>query len=278
MIRRDATGIGLRLPHVTPLLDAPEVPAGLDFLEVIVENHLGASDIPRRRLQRLAQRLPVVGHGVSLNLLGAEPLDLEHLRRLRGLIEAYQLPWFSDHLCWSASGGHQHHDLLPAPYVPDLVPYAAARAAFVQDFLGVPLGIENLSSYLSWRRPGCLSEWEFYRQVVEQSGAWYMLDLNNIYVSSKNHHFDPQVYLRSVRWDRVLQVHLAGHLVRPDGLLHDTHDRAIVPEVWSLYRDAWRMGGPFPTLVEWDDQIPPLDTLLAVLHQARAVRSEEPGP
>ncbi len=246
--------------------------APVDFLEVIAENYTGASELPRLRLDAVAARYPLVAHGVSLNLLGAEPLDLAHLARVRELVHAHQMPWFSDHLCWSASGGHRHHDLLPAPYHPDLVPYAAARARFVQAYLGVPLGLENLSSYLAWEGDR-MPEWEFYRRVVEVSDTWYMLDVNNLYVSSVNHGFDPRAYLASVRWDRVLQVHVAGHAVRPDGLRHDTHDRGVAPEVWALYRDAWRMGGPFPTLLEWDDHIPPLDAVLAELDAARRARA-----
>ena len=135
----------------------------------------------------------------------------------------------------------------------------------------MPFGIENLSSYVTWRR-GDLTEWGFYRRVVEESGCWYMLDINNLYVSSMNHGFDPMEYLASVRWDRVLQVHLAGHLVRPDGLRHDTHDRPVCDEVWALYREAWRRGGPFPTLIEWDDRIPALDEVLAEAARAVQVR------
>ena len=236
-----------------------------------MENYLGASDLPRDRLDDVAVHYPLVGHGVSLNLMGADPLDDGHLARLAALVRRYRMPWFSDHLCWSGSGGHRHHDLLPAPYASDLVPYLAARARWVQQRIGVPFGIENLSSYVTWRR-GDLTEWGFYRRVVEESGCWYMLDINNLYVSSMNHGFDPMEYLASVRWDRVLQVHLAGHLVRPDGLRHDTHDRPVCDEVWALYREAWRRGGPFPTLIEWDDRIPALDEVLAEAARAVQVR------
>lgn len=264
-IPRDALGIGLRLAH-HEALRRRQAPIG--FLEVIAENHLAEAGLPRARLASLLPRYPLVGHGVSLNLLGAEPLDLTHLARVKELVQAFHMPYFTDHLCWSCSGGHRHHDLLPAPYDRELIPYAAARAAFVQDFLGVPFGIENLSSYVGWKRDE-MPQWEFYRRVVAESGTWYMLDVNNIWVSSVNHGFDPGAYLRSIRWDRVLQVHIAGHLVRPDGLRHDTHDRRVSAEVWTLYRDAWRLGGPFPTVLEWDDQIPTLDEILAEVALAR---------
>jgi uncharacterized protein len=255
---RDALGIGLRRPHHEALLQGPP---GLHYLELIAEDHLEPGSLPRDRLHAVSARFPLVGHGVSLNLLGAEPLDAAHLGRVRALLDAHAMPWFSDHLCWTRSAGVQHHDLLPAPHEPDLVPYAAARARHVQEALGVPFGIENLSSYLTWRQDR-MPEWEFYREVVRQSGCWFMLDLNNVVVSAHNHGFDPRTYLEAIDWDRVLQVHLAGHRVRPDGLRHDTHDRPVDAEVWALYRDAWTLGGPFPTLLEWDADIPPLDRVL----------------
>lgn len=246
--------------------------APIGFLEIIAENYLEAGSLARSRLDAIAARYPIVGHGVGLNLVGADPLDLAHIERLSALVRAYRMPWFSDHLCWSASGGHRHHDLLPAPYAPELIPYVAARARFVQEALGVPFGIENLSSYIAWGRDR-MPEWAFYREVIDASGCWYMLDLNNVYVSSVNHGFDPREYLASVRWDRVLQIHIAGHLVRPDGLRHDTHDRSVCAEVWSLYREAWALGGPFPTLLERDDQIPPLAEVLREVALAERVRA-----
>jgi uncharacterized protein (UPF0276 family) len=268
-IPRDALGIGLRRTHLEALLAGA---AQVDYLEVIAENYLDMGSLSRARLDEIVARYPLVGHGVALNLVGAEPLDLAHLERLRSLVRAMGMPWFSDHLCWSASGRRQHHDLLPAPYAPELVPYVAARARFIQDYLGVPFGIENLSSYVAWARDQ-MPEWEFYRAVVDEADCWYMLDLNNIFVSSVNHGFDPMTYLSSVRWERVLQVHVAGHLIRPDGLRHDTHDRPVCPEVWALYREAWRLGGPFPTLLEWDDRVPPLRDVLAELAIAASLRS-----
>jgi uncharacterized protein (UPF0276 family) len=240
---------------------------------VISENFLGTSELPPRRLRRVAERYPVVAHGISLNLMGAEPLDLDYLARLKDLVHEHAIPWATDHLCWTASREVHHHDLLPAPYSRDLVPYVADRAAFVQDFLGVPFGIENLSAYVGFARDE-MPEWEFYRAVVDQADCWFMLDINNVYVSSVNQRFDPREYLDAIRWDRVIQTHLAGHQVLSPTLLHDTHDREVSDPVWELYGDAWRRGGPFPTLVEWDADIPPLDVVLAQLEIARTVRAE----
>ncbi len=266
---RDGLGLGLRRPLIDALLARP---SAVDFVELIAESHLEPGALPRTRAEAVAARIPTVGHGVGLNLLGAEPLDPAHLHALRGLVRGCHLAWFSDHLCWSAAGARRHHDLLPAPLRPDLIPYAAARARAVQDALGVPFGLENVSSYVAWEGD-TVPEWEFLAAVAEAADCGLIVDVNNIFVSARNHGFDPLDHLRAVPWGRVLEVHIAGHRARPDGLLHDTHDAPVAPEVWALYAEAWALGGPFPTLLEWDDQIPPLDTLCAVLATARAVRA-----
>lgn len=267
-IPRDGVGLGLRPVHYRAIAERPP---DVDFFEIIVENYLGPSELPRRRLAEVAARYPLVAHGVSLDLLGASPLDEAHLAAVRGLLEAHRIPWFTDHLCWTRSGGASHHDLLPAPYAEALVAYAAERARRVQEALGVPFAIENLSSYVAWARDE-MPEWVFYRRVVAEAGCGYLLDLNNIYVSSVNHGFDPLTYLEAIDWDRVLQVHVAGHTILPSGMRLDTHDQAVCDEVWALYRAAWRMGGPFPTLLEWDDAIPSLEVAVAEVHRAREAR------
>jgi len=244
----------------------------VDFLEIILENYVGRASLPRQRLETIASRYPIVGHGVGLNLLGADPIDLEHLAAIKRLVDAFRLPYVSDHLCWCATGNIHHHDLLPAPFDDELIPYAADRAAFVQDYLGVPFGIENLSSYLTWERDA-MPEWEFYREVVERAGCSYMLDINNVYVSSVNHGFDPHAYLRAIDWSRVLQVHIAGHDTLATGMRQDTHDRVVDEDVWSLYRAAWQHGGPFPSLLEWDDKIPSAEILVAEVNRARSFQT-----
>lgn len=269
MIDPHATGVGLRPQHYGELLKDPP---RIDFLEVIAENYIGRAELPRQRLRAVAERFPLVVHGVSLNLLGFDPLDLEYLGRVKQLIESFDMPYASDHLCWTASERMHHHDLLPAPYHPELVEHAARRAAFVQDYLGVPFGIENLSSYIAWTRDE-MPEWEFLRAVVERSGCHYMLDINNLHVSAHNHGFDPNLYLDAIDWSRVLQVHLAGHDTLDGGLKHDTHDREVCEEVWRLYRRAWALGGPFPTLVEWDERVPSLAVMAAQLERARRMRA-----
>ncbi|MET0389927.1 MAG: DUF692 domain-containing protein [Polyangiales bacterium] len=266
---RDALGLGLRLPHYEHLFrHQPEV----GYFEIITENFLGPAPLAARNLARVSAHYPVVLHGVSLNLLGHEPLDEKYLDDVCRLADRVDAAFVTDHLCWTGAHGIQHHDLLPMPYTDALAELAASRARYVQQRLGRPFGLENLSSYVTFRESS-LSEQAFYSRVVTEAGCHFMLDINNIYVSSVNHGFDPHVYLQAIDFSRVLQVHIAGHRHEPDGTIIDTHDRPVSDAVWQLYAAAWRLGGPFPTLLEWDDAIPPLPEALAELERARSARA-----
>jgi hypothetical protein len=244
----------------------------VDFFELLAENYLGPSPLPRQHAERVGARYPLVGHGVSLNVAGTDPLNADHLRRLQEMVHHYPLAWFTDHLCWTAQGSHAHHELLPFPYLEEAIDWVADRIRQVQRALGVPFGVENVSTYVQAADEE-LSEAAFVARVVEAADCGLLLDLNNLWVNAVNHGFDPHSYLDAVPWERVLAVHLAGHQVLPGGLRHDTHDRAVDPAVWSLYAEAWRRGGPFPTLLEWDEAIPPLEVALAELSLARRVRA-----
>lgn len=265
----DALGIGLRIPHYAHVVrHEPKV----DYFEVISENFLAPAPTARKRLDRVKARYPIVLHGVGLNLLGHAPLDDAYLEALCRLADAVDAPFVTDHLCWTGAQGVSHHDLLPLPYVPELIEVAAERAHEVQRRLGRPFGIENLSSYVEFRE-STLTEWEFYSAVVRDADCWSLLDVNNIYVSSQNHGFDPDRYLAAVDFSRVLQVHVAGHTREPDGTIVDTHDHPVDSAVWALYARAWKMGGPFPTLLEWDARIPPMPAVLSELARAVEARS-----
>lgn len=264
-----ALGLGLR-PELYRQLE--QGPSGIDYFEIIAENYLEPEALPRSHLRRVAARWPIVVHGVALNLLGTDPLDLVYLSQLKELVGEFEPAFATDHLCWTAHRGVQHHDLLPVPFRADLVDYAAERAAFVQDYLGLPFGIENVSTYVSFS-DNDMTEWDFICEVVKRADCKLLLDVNNIVVSSKNHGFCCDDYLAGVPWERVVEVHVAGHRVLPSGLLHDTHDQAPTHEVWELYRRAWQMGGPFPTLLEWDASLPPLEVMLGELDRARRLRS-----
>jgi uncharacterized protein len=242
-------GIGLRVPHYRHIF---EHNPPIDFFEIISENFLVAGGPPLRNLDRILERYPVVQHGVSMGLGSSEPLDQDYLKRLKALTKRTKTPWFSDHLCWTKSGNAHLHDLLPLPYTDDVIEFIAKRAAEVQDFIELPFAIENLSSYVAFRQ-STMTEWAFYRAVVETADCKMMLDLNNIYVSSINHQFDPMEYLENIPWERVIQVHVAGHTKQPNGTLLDTHDNHVIPEVWELYRYAAEKTGGVSTILEWDE-------------------------
>ncbi len=268
MIAPGSVGLGLR-PELYRQLD--ERAMRVDFFEAIAENFLDEGSLARQRLRKIREHYPVVVHGVGLNLLGTDPLDLEHLARLRALIREIESPYFTDHLCWTSHHGVRHHDLLPTPYTSELVGYAADRAAFVQDYLGVPFGIENLSSYVSFT-DSTMSECEFYVRVAETADVGMLLDVNNVFVSAVNHGFSAREYLRAVPLERVLELHLAGHQTLASGLLHDTHDRPIRDEVWQLYAETYRRRPGLLTLIEWDADIPSLEELERELDRALEAR------
>lgn len=269
-----ALGIGLRRPHFQRFIDADRAGADpelseLDFVEIITENFLGDAPYPRRVLERVKARYPVVLHGVSLNLLGHEELDEQYLEAVARLADQVDAPLVTDHLCWTASGGMSHHDLLPVPYTADLVELASSRIEHVKARLGRPFAVENVSSYVAFNT-STLTEWDFVARVIAEADCGLLLDVNNIFVSGQNLGFDPSRYLDAIDWRRVLQLHVAGHDQEPSGLRIDTHDRAAPPEVWALHAEACRRAGRrIPTLFEWDERVPPLETVVAEVGRAR---------
>lgn len=264
-----AIGLGLRPTLYRDLLAGPQA---VDYVEAIADNYLGPAAAPRAMLQRIRERFIVVLHCVGCNLLGHEDLDLGYLDRVAQLADELDAPFVSDHLCWVREHGRHHHDLLPTPYAEELVEFAAERAALIQQHLGRPFGLENLSSYVSFQS-STMGECDFYQAVVERSGCSYMLDLNNIYVSSQNHGFDPRSYLEAIDFSRVLQLHLAGHERLADGSIVDTHDRALCPEVLSMYEQVAGSHPELPALLEWDARIPPMADLLLEIGRIRAART-----
>lgn len=267
MIERNALGLGLRVPHYRDLLDSP---CKVDYFEIIAENFFSNAALPQRVLREVSRRYPVVIHGVGLNLLGHEDLDERYIDSLARLADQLDSPWVTDHLCWGAAHGIRHHDLLPTPFREDLADYAAERAAYVQKRLGRPFGLENLSSYVAFDS-STMSEWDFYQRVVQDADVYALLDVNNVWVSATNHGFSPHSYLQAVNFSRVLEVHIAGHNATGP-IVIDTHDRAVQRDVWELYRYAWKLGGPFPTLLEWDADQPPLADAVAELARAHEFR------
>jgi uncharacterized protein (UPF0276 family) len=262
-------GLGLRTPHFQDVLNTqPDV----DWFEIISENFMVAGGKPKYYLHAIRERYPMVMHGVSMSIGSTEPLDKDYLQRLKQLANEVQPEWISDHLCWTGLDGINSHDLLPMPYTEEAINHIVARIKQVQDTLGRPLLLENVSSYISYT-DSAMSEWAFYNEIVERADCLMLLDINNIYVSSRNHHFDAQDYLNSVNPARVRQFHLAGHSDYGTHVI-DTHDHDVCDPVWQLYRQAVKRFGPISTMIERDDNIPPLNQLIDELTIARHIAAE----
>jgi len=262
-------GVGLRTVHYPHVLDRSARP---DWFEVISENFMIAGGRPLRILEKARELAPVVLHGVALNIGGIDPLRENYLAELESLIRRFAPAWVSDHLCWGAIGGRFAHDLLPLPYTEEAVRHVAARIREVQDRLGRRILIENVSSYLTYSI-STMPEWVFLSAVADEADCCILLDLNNIYVSAVNNGFSSMEYLAGIPAERVGQIHLAGHSSAGD-LLIDTHDHPVSTPVWRLYREAVRRFGGVSTLVEWDDQIPSFEELIAEANRAREIESE----
>lgn len=262
-------GIGLRTKHYARYLE--EGPR-TDWVEAISENYLAPGGRPLAVLEKVRRDVPVVLHGVSLSIGSVDPLDEKYLRELRDLARRFDPAYVSDHLCWGSHGGKYAHDLLPLPYTEEALAHVVARVARVQEVLGRQILLENVSSYVGYR-DSTMPEWEFLAQLAERADCGILLDVNNIYVSARNHAFDPQRYLDGIPVARVGQFHLAGHSDKGTHLL-DTHDAAVPDAVWQLYRAALRRFGRVPALVEWDDHIPDLDVVVEESRKAQAIERE----
>jgi hypothetical protein len=244
-------GIGLRAPHYQHILSRKPV---VDWFEIISENFMIDGGRPLHILDQILEQYKVVQHGVSMYFGSAEKPNREHLRRLKQLVKRTNTPWLSDHLCWGSVDGRYTHDLLPMPYTFEAARITAQKVREVRDFLEIPIAVENVSSYAEFHVSE-MTEWEFLNEVVEQADCGILLDVNNIYVSSRNHNFDPFVYVNSVPAERVAQIHIAGHSQFKKYIL-DTHDHPVLDPVWKLYERAIQRVGRTATLLEWDDSIP----------------------
>ncbi|MBS0628785.1 MAG: DUF692 domain-containing protein [Verrucomicrobia bacterium] len=255
-MRNLGIGVGLRPEHYKEIFESdPQI----DWFEIISENFMVDGGMPCAILDKILERYPVVQHGVSLAIGSPDPLDFDYLKKLKALTRKTKTPWLSDHLCWGRLEGAHFHDLLPLPYTEEVIDYVAERARIVQDYLEIPFALENLSSYVSFQQDQ-MPEWEFYTAVVEKADIWMMLDVNNIYVSSRNHEFEPRCYYDNIPLERVCQIHLAGHCDYGEYIL-DTHDHFVCDQVWEIYAEVISKTGPISTLLEWDDKfIPFADT------------------
>lgn len=251
-------GLGLRSPHVDHILShEPDV----GWFEIISENYMVDGGEPLYVLDRILERYPVVQHGVGLYIGSAQGISREHLSRLEALTRRTGTPWVTDHLCWGSVDGTFSHDLLPLPYTTEVAQACAESIRQIQGTLELPFAVENVSSYAEFNG-STMTEWEFLTEVVERADCGILLDVNNIYVSSVNHGFDPMTYLDSLPHERVAQIHIAGHS-RYERFVIDTHDHPVIDPVWELYARAIELCGPTPTLLEWDARIPPFEEVHA---------------
>ena len=264
-------GLGLRSPHFSHILaHQPQV----DWFEIISENFMDSGGRPRHVLRQIAERYPLVMHGVSLSIGSTDALNFDYLRKLKALAAEIKPHWVSDHLCWTGVASRNSHDLLPIPYNEATLRHVVERIRIVQDFLQRPLILENPSSYVTFA-DSTMSESEFIGRMAIESGCGLLVDVNNVYVSAFNHDFDAVAFIESLPHERIVQCHLAGHSHCGTHII-DTHDSQVISPVWSLYRRLHQLTGGVATLLEWDANIPPFETLHAEVlkgprpHEARA--------
>lgn len=265
-------GLGLRTEHFDHVLTTqPEV----DWFEVLSENFMVAGGKPRYYLKEIGERYPLVMHGVSMSIGSTDPLNMDYLKALKQLANDVQPQWISDHICWTSVHGVNSHDLLPLPYTEETIKHVAERISRVQDVLGRRILMENVSSYLSYQ-DSTMDEWEFVNAVADASDCLILLDINNIYVSARNHHFNPLDYLAKINPNRVQQFHLAGHSDYGDYVI-DTHDNDVPNSVWELYREALLRFGGVSTMIERDANIPEFPALLNELGIAKKIALDTLG-
>jgi uncharacterized protein (UPF0276 family) len=262
-------GVGLRVPHFDRALSRG---LDVDLVEAVSENFFGGGGRPMAVLERLRRDMPVVLHGVSLGIGSSAPPCPDYLARLRALADRIEPAWVSDHLCWTSTGGHQAHDLLPLPHTEEAIARVVAHVGRVQDALGRRIALENVSSYVGWNA-SAMPEHEFLAEIVQRADAWILLDVNNVLVSAANFDFDPVAYVDALPSERIVQLHLANHSDRGTHRFDD-HRGAVPDEVWALYRHVVRRHGRITTIVEWDEDVPDWDTLRA---QAQRAAVEEAG-
>jgi uncharacterized protein (UPF0276 family) len=258
-------GLGLRTVHYTHIL---ETQPRVDWFEVLSDNYMQTAGRPLYYLDAIAERYPVVMHGVSLSIGSSDPLDHAYLAELRQLRDRTRARWVSDHLCWTGVKRGNTHDLLPMPYTEESLRHVAARVRQVQDALGAPLALENPSTYVEFAGAS-MREWEFLARLAEEADCAILLDVNNVYVSAYNHGFDPQAYLDAIPFERVVQIHVAGHTHHGTHII-DSHIGPVTSDVWELLRRAYALARGASVLLEWDAEIPTFEET-----HAEALRASE---
>jgi uncharacterized protein (UPF0276 family) len=257
-------GIGLRSAHYRHILEqCPDI----GWFEVLSDNYIHTRGRPLEFLLQIAERYPVAMHGVGMSIGSTDAIDFDYIGRLRELATRIGARWVSDHVCWSSVGGHQAHDLLPMPFTEEALWHTVERVRRVQDFLGERLVLENPTTYLEFHGSP-LREWEFLAALARESDCGLLLDVNNLYVNSQNHGFDPHLALRGLPLERVVQFHVAGFSKQGDALI-DTHDAPVATPVWELLSTAWHLGARASVLLEWDADVPAFDAVRTEVSKAR---------
>jgi len=263
-------GLGLRIDHFQDVLEnKPDI----DWFEILSENFMVAGGKPHYYLHAIRELYPMVMHGVSLSIGSTDPIDTDYLKQLKILADNVEPKWFSDHLCWTSFNQINSHDLLPLPYNEEVINHIVERIKFVQDTINRPFLLENVSSYLTYTNSD-IEEWDFINEIAKRADCKILLDINNIYVSARNHGFSSEDYLLGIEPKYVQQFHLAGHSDFGDYVI-DTHDHDVADPVWELYRVALRRFGKVSTMIERDDNIPPFQDLYAELNIAKTIAAEE---
>ncbi len=260
-------GVGLRTVHFNHILETwPEV----DWFEIMSENFMDTEGRPLHILDQIAERYPIVMHGVSMSIGSTDPINFDYLTKLKTLAKRINAVWLGDHVCWTGVAGLNGHDLFPLPYNEESLTFLIERIRIVQDFMERPLILENPSTYLTFAS-STMAEEEFIARMAEEADCGLLLDVNNVYVTCRNHGLDPYAYLKAIPYERVVQIHLAGHSDKGTHCI-DTHDSHVIDEVWQLYADVQQRAGNRATLLEWDDHIPSFEEVHAEVSKAAKFR------
>jgi len=265
-------GLGLRPQHYSEILEGRWP---IDWFEIISENFMVPGGRPIAVLEKIRACYPVVMHGVSLSIASTAPLDMDYLAGLKALARRVQPKWISDHLCWTGVHGVNLHDLLPIPYTREALNHIVSRVQKVQEVLGREIALENVSTYVRFEHSE-MAECDFITELTRRTGCWLLLDINNVFVNAFNHGYNALTFLNDIPVDPVVQFHVAGHSDMGSHLI-DTHDRPVRDEVWDLYRSALKRFGPVSTMIERDEDIPPLAEVVAELSYARSIAEDAFG-
>lgn len=263
-------GLGLRRQFIKEVSE--NIPEEIDWFEISPENYIDRGGLAFECFEKIAEKKPIIAHGLSLSIGSLDELRWDYLKKLKTFLRQYKIAWFSDHLCFSSFNAHEFHDLLPLPFTKEAVEHVAKRARIVQDFLEVPFALENVSFYMHPEPPE-MSEKDFILEVLEKANIQLMLDVNNVFVNGFNHGTDAKDFLASIPEEKIIQIHIAGHYQEGEELIIDTHGEAIRKSVWDLLNWLGQKIKLPPVLIERDNNIPPLTELLKEIRQAKEIHA-----